>query len=503
MVWFVVLATTIVAIIIIITVVTLIVVAVINGQNDTTSDSLTPQSNCQPGYISVYDNKNNINTCKASLGVSCNSDSDCVHDLICNGVCSQKNSISSAKRSINIPIGQPKRVTWNKQPSDSAPQICKSVSFSDPQQIIVSSEPTPIVESQIVISPPEPLLSSKKVLTQSCTPLSVDRSMIISVSPSNRKPTQRMIVRSDVNESVTPLTDFYEPINGSREVTSGSREITVVTPKIEASRSIQPFRRIPTDITSIDDEINSDGTRIDGPFDIKSGESTIDDVVGSVSTPCEEKSGIYYCRSNKAETVDTHIDHSPVIDVCSYSNATVFLLKDGHIICQLNNELKQRYRTSNNIPLSRITSFDGYMYGISTNRKLYTLPNRYFSINNWVWNLVEWAPEDVRHISTTHNSSHIWIQTSTYGYLYSEPNVLLFKIPYTLMKRVYGRDVDHYIDINHMNYSAIIHPGGTVVRDVYDGALSYYDEIIAIHPSERNKYHGITIVNWKPYYIQA
>jgi hypothetical protein len=41
------------------------------------------------------------------------------------------------------------------------------------------------------------------------------------------------------------------------------------------------------------------------------------------------------------------------------------------------------------------------------------------------------------------------------------------------------------------------------VDNIIDGALSYYDEVIGIRPSDIDKYRAVVIVNWKPYYIKA
>lgn len=264
--------------------------------------------------------------------------------------------------------------------------------------------------------------------------------------------------------------------------------------------------RIMAEISSTDDEINSDGRHTDAPFDIRSGESTDAHPISSVSTPCAEKDGVYYCRNNPVDTVgpiagDSE-NSSPVIDVCSYSTAVVFLLEDGHIICE-NTATAKRYRTNNNVQLCRIVGFSGYLYGVGVDQHLYTLPNTHFSTNNWNWTAVAWFPGIIQHICTTHDGSYLWIQTETTGYLYHTPNQVQLKQSCRNVKRVYGRDADHYLEINLLESTATIYPEGKVVQNVYDGALSFYDEVIAIHPSESREYRGITIVNWQPYYIRT
>lgn len=320
---------------------------------------------------------------------------------------------------------------------------------------------------------------------------------------SERKPTRRIVVRKGREvDDVTTINEIYDGISANNGVSS----ISTKDKERKYQIGVGYNRNISTDATSIDYEVNSDGMFTDGALDLRSGTST--DSITSVSTPFDMKDGVYYCRNDKNHELHdieglNNQYSSPVIDVCSYSSATVFLLEDGNIICDAKDPVPKRYRTSNNIKLSRITSFKGYLYGIADDHKLYTLPNSSFPTTTWIWNYCDWAPGDIRHISSTHDSSHIWIQTINTGYIYSSPTVPPTKIPYPHGKRVYGRDIHHYIDIDPIRYTAKITPGDKIVHNVYDGALTYYDEIVAIHPADKSEYRTITIVNWCPYYIRA
>lgn len=241
------------------------------------------------------------------------------------------------------------------------------------------------------------------------------------------------------------------------------------------------------DATSRDDEINSDGRNRDGGFDVRSGEST--DNNREDRTPYEEKEGIYYCKDRG------------VIDVCTYSNATIFLLENGNIISEVRYPEKKREIIGNNVKLIRITTYKGYLHGVGEDGRLYTLPNNYFTTKNWEWELTQWGPVDIKHISATHDTLHLWIQTDKMGFIYNGEGTLEKSIMYGYDKRVYGKDVEHYVDIDREKYIAIINPGGEQLKDVYDAAISYHGEIITIKGSDRNIYKGITIVDWKPYYI--
>ena len=100
--------------------------------------------------------------------------------------------------------------------------------------------------------------------------------------------------------------------------------------------------------------------------------------------------------------------------------------------------------------------------------------NNSFPTTNWIWNIVSWSPSDINHMSSTNNSSHLWVQTSHSEYLYDRPDSKIYERGYSGLKRVYGKDIEHYIEIDQNIYTAIIYPENTTISNIYDGALSYY-----------------------------
>ena len=549
-------------ILVMIAIISIIVVFVIYGLNGgpTAGGICSNQNNCPLGYVCVNVGTGGTGICQAGLGTSCRNSNDCANDLACiNNVCARQNITitsstnpdvsqgSPAQPTIQAPAQLPTNQVANQSRLDPRMFLLKRPGWRNTTTANVTASPPVLPISTQSEPQPQPIRVPQAVASYSHTPLTPEPNAgpfiapEISIAPETSVPTinvprveqqveyvqqpSRLVIasRRGFNDAITPLTDVITrhasipstliqtqqaqytqytqhtqsgrpaPIHSTAEARVESVNDAMVRTVIPRARQI-----IRTDITSVDDEINSDGTVRDVPFDIRSGESTSDDHY--VSTPYEEKDGAYYCRK---DVLPDQPGHSPVIDVCSYSNATVFLLEDGNIICEINEPENKRYRVSNNIPLTRITSFTGYLYGIGSDNKLYTLPNAYFPTTNWGWELVFWAPINIKHISSTYDSTHLWIQTATHGFLYNSPQNLISKIEYAQRKRVYGRDVAHYIDIDPIRFTALVQPGGNLIHDVYDGALSYYDEVITIHPSDRNEYRRITVVNWRPYYIRS
>jgi hypothetical protein len=95
----------------------------------------------------------------------------------------------------------------------------------------------------------------------------------------------------------------------------------------------------------------------------------------------------------------------------------------------------------------------------------------------------------------------MWLQTKKTGYLYEKPQVVKHKIN-TINRRVYGKNIDHYIDINPKTSVGNLHPGNKIIYDIWDAALTFDDQLKIIHSHESNLYKAIVIVNWKPFYIK-
>lgn len=243
---------------------------------------------------------------------------------------------------------------------------------------------------------------------------------------------------------------------------------------------------------SDDDEINSEGSEKDQPFDIisLSTEDSEDNTV--VSTPYIENHGQFLCR-----TID-HDDKKSVIDVCSYSTYTIFLLEDGNVTLE-NIDNKEKNRVANNIPLQNIVSYNGYLFGLGTDKALYMLPSSYFSQSYWIWAPVRWAPMDIIHISTTQDSNYLWLQTSDKGYLYGENEKLISTENVIDKIRIFGSDAFHYLE--YQDGTVTVYPSKQVYENVAGGALNYYNEVITIPWEQRNLYRKIVIVDWHPYFI--
>lgn len=298
------------------------------------------------------------------------------------------------------------------------------------------------------------------------------------------------------------------------------RDYGIPVPNLKHIFHQQQRKELEVNSSDIDDSTNSVGSdnnpyreRFEIQSDADTNESSSsNDSIHTVTTPYEEHDGVYYChrynnhistkpKKNHRNTSVSEIHRKSVIDVCSYSDSTLFLMDDGDIIKEKTDRVK--VRISNNVKLVRITSYNGYMYGLDRNGKLYHLPNSNLGNKSWTWLECDFTKniKNITHISSTLDGSHLWLQTATEGYLFDEQGDEIEKFE-TKHKRVYGINKDHYMDIDQKACKAEIYPKRKIEHNIYDGALSYHNEVVAIHPDEKHQFIGVAIVNWKPYFVR-
>lgn len=531
----------VIIIIIIISSIIAIIVVLIN-QDSPSKSGCSVTSDCSPGSICIGGTGGGGGICKSGTGTVCTNNTDCAPGLICTDkdgtkTCqpgSTRKRLTTKRSSSDISISNQLPPPNQSLQQHHEPQHNHSISNQSINPMVKIGNGSRVRDTigkfnpQILPSTIR-ILNNNNGVDRSVTPISdpVASDPKDPVAHQNNNPLKILgNIGSNVHNDITPLSDdrnvhFNNHIdrvnNNVTPLSDHNNSMRDVSPQIDHNnpmRDITPLSdrqqnnyitrssdkhvmRKPRsyitgkktiEIKSNDDDIETD----DDHIDVRSPMTPRGNNEISVSTPCEEKGGVYYCK------VDS-IDDSSVIGVCSYSNAKVFLLGDGNIICETEDK---RYRVNNNIKINKITSYEGYLYGLGYDSKLYTLPNNYFSNSNWIWNEVDWAPKGIKYISSTHDGSYIWIQTNQMGYLYGPDHKIKHQTEYNNSRRIYGRDESNYIDIDDSKRKAIVYPGGKVLNDVIDAALSYYGEVISITSKDSSKYRGITIVNWKPYYIK-
>jgi len=207
-------------------------------------------------------------------------------------------------------------------------------------------------------------------------------------------------------------------------------------------------------------------------------------------------------RETRKNTVTSRVDikQSPVIDVTNYSDSTLALTQDGRIIRETGHKGEMEM-VANNVRLKRLEAFNGTLYGVSVDGRVFALNNDTFRTRKWHWNLAPF-PTGVTHTSATLNGKHFWVQTDTTGILYDRNLNIVEREDTRNRKRVYGDNRDLYIDINTRDNTAVMHPNGTGISNVAGAVITHEDKVKVLKPSQSNKYSDIRLVNWQPAFIR-
>lgn len=200
-----------------------------------------------------------------------------------------------------------------------------------------------------------------------------------------------------------------------------------------------------------------------------------------------------------------------IVDICGYENAIFVLLSNGDILKLVEKKSgDEKFAITgrkNNVKLTAICNFGGYLYGVHE-ESLYRLDNRTYNTGSWKWNPLPWAPTLIVEINTTLSGEYLWIMTSRGdGYLFTITNSShadpkrIEKTKLKTVRRVYGIDEDSYLEINRDDMTAVKYPEKETLDGIVDGVLTNNGDVVRISPTLAEKVAKVKIVNWEPLYI--
>lgn len=494
-------------------------------------------SDCATGYTCTFAGVSTTGTCRANKGTVCNVDSDCVNGLICsNGICTNLTNVTATNipaagnvRRQNVPynngqVGQVAQVNNQQVNNGQVGQVAQVNNQQVEQQnnmpcVNNKAQNYPTIRNNNQDNQRRPTtrqaVNNNMNRNNNVNPnINVNRN--VNPNPNvnrNVNPNPNINRNNNINPNVNPNMNRNNNINPNVNCNRNNNNNRNVNPNINRNNNNESFTPISnffqnnhvSEVSSYDDEINSLDNRMENDmFDIHSSNTTNEYDNKCISRCEREDSYINQCVKNPIDEVlycsTNEVNIKNAIDVCSYSDYTIFLLDDSSIITEdCNND---KINITNNIKLNRIISFNGYLYGIDNSGVMFTLPNNYFTTTEWIWNKVEWIDYKITHMSTTHDNQYLWLQNNENGYLYDGDNTLLLSLDYCNKRRMYGIDTTHYIDIDTINHNCVVYPEEKIIDNIWDATLSYYNEVIAIHPSQKDKYKRIVVVNWVPYYLK-
>jgi len=236
------------------------------------------------------------------------------------------------------------------------------------------------------------------------------------------------------------------------------------------------------------------------------------DSVSNVSTVCAPENDYFVCRPS----ADKGRYSSPIIHVASFSDFIAYLLADGHIICTKGQSSivplsaadqapstmsPSSYRVKNNVALSVIAPFAGYLHGLGKDGILYRLPNNYLVRSEWVWRPVDFtALRGISHMSNSHDGRSLWIQVGNKGYRYNNDEVLQEStdIPPHSYRQL-GLTADKFIIYSPREQLAL-DSEGKQYEGVSFATLTHTGEVKTL--GVNSEYSKIVIANWRCHYIR-
>ena len=240
-----------------------------------------------------------------------------------------------------------------------------------------------------------------------------------------------------------------------------------------------------------DSERNSEGSAYDEYFDVRSTKTT------SSESLDESSSELYEIERREGK----------IVAACSYSRFSIFLLEGG-MECEIKEDLDDptcSHITYNNVPLSDIFAFRGILHALGSDRTIYRLPNVFLESSSWKWERVRCSYNDIIHVSCTYDSSYLWVQTPTEGMLLDSSWEVKDRVPFfdKSKKRMYGKDVGSYIEVDDNSHVATVYPSMKKIRGVRTGILSGENSPVIIYTNDSPKYSRVVMLNWLPYYLKG
>ncbi len=292
----------------------------------------------------------------------------------------------------------------------------------------------------------------------------------------------------------------FSPVSPANTLLMGGNRMSINgVSMVSRSRSILDSGRFPTPRTNTEFNAYSAPTpRPDGTFNASSPTQT--EMADDFRTPSPRDIKAPFKKIRKDMVVSRKdIKQSPVIDVTSYSSTVLALMKNGKIIRETD---EVRDIVANNINLKRLESFNGTLYGVSVDGRIFKLNNDTFETKKWMWTVASF-PTGVTHTSATLNGKHFWVQTSDTGLLYDRKmRVVEKEKSFKNKKRVYGNDRKTFIEIDLQTNTGVLYPNKSRVKDVAGAIITHENLLKVLRPSQTRLFSDIRLINWTPAYIK-
>ena len=212
-------------------------------------------------------------------------------------------------------------------------------------------------------------------------------------------------------------------------------------------------------------------------------------------------------RDSSVRGVTVTSEGRPVLDLCHFSSYIIYLHEGGYATRETINKEQsantEKVPVKMNIKPTSLAKHRGNLYSLQ-NGRLYMIDISTLTTGIWKWNPCSWSPLNILYMSATTDGKHLYLQTSEYDILYDSSLNEVSRTQYQGVRRVYGYDLQTYIDIDIDSSTGVYHAGTKqeILTDLVDAIILHNGKVVSISTADSSLYSRIRLIQWRPWYIK-
>lgn len=212
-------------------------------------------------------------------------------------------------------------------------------------------------------------------------------------------------------------------------------------------------------------------------------------------------------RNSSIRGVTVSSEGRKILDLCHFSSYIIYLHEGGYVtretISKEKIEGNEKVPVKMNIKPTLLNKFRGNLYSIM-NGRLYSLEISTLSSNLWKWNPCDWSPLNIVNMTSTGDGKNLYLQTNESDILYDSNLDEISRTIHSGKNRVYGYDLQTYIDIDTTTQSGIFHYGSRqeMLTNIVDAVILHTGKVVSLSTSESELYLRLRVIQWRPWYIK-
>lgn len=205
-------------------------------------------------------------------------------------------------------------------------------------------------------------------------------------------------------------------------------------------------------------------------------------------------SPMFVTKSNKEKIQKRSKTPLNISDITEYSDMALTLLQSGDIIISRKGS-KGKSATSN-VHLKCIEGFNEHVFGVDEEGNVLSLDVTTIKSRRLVWNPVTWNPPiGATHLTKTLNDEYFVVQNDKKGVIYDTNMKLYSSYDVKNTIRVYGSDLQHYVEFDTENKEGYSMPDNKTYENVGYASMRF-DGSVSIIPADSKQFYKCKLIDW-------